>query len=363
MFIILLGKSDYSFIFIILNITFRHFCQKIYFPLYKISIFANTAIIYYHCFAFEKFYHILLEFFKSDWTLISFFAVKIMFQVLHIGYSYLVEKTFKRRFNKRREIFQENTYYINFFDNIDTALVILNDEMDISFQNKKYLSLVRELELDDEEKNLENHFDNSLLFLSFLLSKINKDNLDSNVPPQIIEYFIKSSREEDDGILFTSSLIKLGNFYYFLKKNKELLCSFTKLSTFILTDESINYEILLRVGSSQVEFIVNEIANANLLGKNNLENDIKGLLIAKIAHDFKSPLIAIDRICQTIKPSEDINSSSDSDENILIHKAPKTFINRVRSSSIKSKANLLQSLSRYVLSLIEDLNLVVNGIF
>jgi len=243
-----------------------------------------------------------------------------MFQVLHIGYSYLVEKTFKRRFNKRREIFLENTYYLDFFENIDTAFVILNDEMDISFQNKKYLSLVRELELEDEEKNLANNFENSLLFLSFLLSKTNKDNLDSNVPPEIIEYFNKSSREEDDGNLFTSSLIKLGNFYYFLKKNKELFCSFTKISTFILTDDSVNYEILLRVGSSQVEFIVNEIVNTNLQRKNKLENDIKGL-------------------------------------------SPKSHINKVRSSSIRSKAKLLQSLSRYVLSLIEDLNLVVNGNF
>ena len=353
-------KTAFSIVIILLYFTFRMIILKIYYPSYRINIITNAIIIYYDCMCFEKFYNPFYNVIKNEIIMFTYYSLKIMFHFLVSGYSYFVEKNFKRKFNKCRDYLLENSYYLEILEKSNSGLIIFDEDNEIIYQNEKYLGFVEQFLDQAENINLNN---TSKTFLEVLLSKSKLENLDKENFSNLMDYLKNSFGEE-----YLSSEGTLSFFYLcdFLRKNKEYYHNFNRMLTVILddTNQFTTHEIFVRVGTNQIEFVINEKTNFIKFRNVKFQNEIKGLLIAKIAHDFKSPLIAIDRICNTLKQINQISESSSnnsSDDNMLILRSHDSLNSRIDTTTLKEKADLLQNLSRYLLNLVEDINLVVNG--
>ena len=366
--ILVFSSTNYLFFLVITEMLLRFLILKVYYPIYKLTLYTNIFTIYYYIANLEKFHNNLSRYFVNNIVMYSYFLVKITFLLFLISYSFYYEKYIKQKYKKSRELLKENDYYSDLLDNLSSGIIMFNIEMEIIFQNNKYSSLLEQLS-ESIEKYIYYGEDNPKALMEYLISNTKKENINNYLSPDIVDFFhnelypksiIREIEEKQEKIEKT---IKIETIYAFLLKHRDEFYKFTKISTVYIEEKNKYnyYEIYLRIGHNQIEFLFNELTNLSRINKIKLETDVKGLLIAKIAHDFKTPICAIENFCNTLKQSELANSSSDnnsSDEKII------NSINSNRSENVNingSKTPLIQNLCRYILCLVDDLNVVVNG--
>ena len=111
---------------------------------------------------------------------------------------------------------------------------------------------------------------------------------------------------------------------------------FNRIGIFKSSNEPIFFEIYLRklkFKEEVVELLFNDITEIKLAEKTNIEIKYKKMILAKIAHEFKTPLISIISLVQKIMSLE----------------------SEFRSSSIRCSLNHINNLSNYSIVLISDI--------
>ena len=164
--------------------------------------------------------------------------------------------------------------------------------------------------------------------------------------------------------------VKINDFHDFLKEYKAEFSEFTRLGTFLIEikNETKYYEILIKIsnflGDIKFEYIINDVTKQKLADKIKKEQKVKSLFLAKIAHEFKNPIITISNLCYALTtkvaslPLNNItyhssDESSDEDKSIQYKRKGSSFGS---ISSIQETTNFITNTGNYLMSLIEDLN-------
>ena len=268
---------------------------------------------------------------------IFFFIPEILSSVFIYFFTYFVKKY---EFSNKKEIFfkqYKKEHYIEYIDqliNILNTMVISIKNDEVLFTNNfavNYLKLNKKSKMGVEEIILENEI--PLSNSSFI-----------NSHPQILYDYMNS---------FFESLIldvPLENEVIAQEKNKSLMeiitnifsdknfesKDFTKIGFFKTTNDSKFFEIHLRklyFKEEVIEILINDFTEVKLAV--NLESKYKQKILAKIAHEFKTPLITIISLIHKIIYQENNNNN-------LYH-------------STKISLNHINYLSNYTLVLISDI--------
>lgn len=141
----------------------------------------------------------------------------------------------------------------------------------------------------------------------------------------------------------TDFLDKIKDYYM---KSQEVNFIFLGIKSFNLQNEETSYEILYRFYSNNdkenYEFILNDITKTREIEKKNAEFKYKALYLAKVAHEFKNPLICISEL---IEKCTDITSEV------------KTKLNSETTiSNLEENLFVIDSLSKYLIILTKDLD-------
>lgn len=165
--------------------------------------------------------------------------------------------------------------------------------------------------------------------------------------------------------------IQLNKFHEFMEGFKEEFHNFSRLATvpISISSEKKYYEILMRINTiftkPTFEYIINDVTK--LKNSEDLKKDIKlkSLFLAKIAHEFKNPIITISNLCTSLTAKVSqlptvnntyVSSEEDSEDEKANHYLSKRKASYGSLTSIQETSNFIQNTGNYMMSLIEDLN-------
>jgi len=220
----------------------------------------------------------------------------------------------------------------------NSAIITLNDEIKVIFYNDKFNSLLSEI-----FKEL-NFIGCPLSLMEKLITSVEENGLEKNLGPEIKEFVMKELKNT----ILNDELMEDGSesmilFCNFIKRFKEDFIDYRKIMRTTISESSFRYtlfDIYLKIEEGKYHFLINETTNYSTIEE---ENYRKGRCLAKIAHDIKIPLKSIDKFCQDLKVNKYlINQSSDSSDSPL-------------------STDFIEKMNEYILSLIDNLNIVMNG--
>jgi signal transduction histidine kinase len=127
------------------------------------------------------------------------------------------------------------------------------------------------------------------------------------------------------------------------------------------------YEILIKIselfGETNFEYVINDVTRIKASETLKKEIKFKSLFLAKIAHEFKNPIITISNLCQSLtsKVSQlptytNVSSEEDSEEEKLNSYWSKRKASYGSITSIQDTSNFIMNTGNYLMCLIEDLN-------
>ena len=278
--------------------------------------------------------------------------VNLFFNIDHISYEKalnLIENLFDSADLVDYFDLDTNLEIVNFFVEKSDGEYILESENSLKILNSK---TNKSLE-SDEETNL------------------NKKKNGLNLKPSLFK------KKSNNAILtenkVENSKITLKNFHLFLEKFRNEYKEFKRLFTIpiIGINETNYYEVQIKIADSlncdhlNYEYIINDVSIIKISDEIKKEVKYKSLFLAKIAHEFKNPIITISNLCQTLNskvslfPMNNVpyheSSDEDSDEdkpNCL----NKLKLSNSFMSSIQDTTNFISNTGDYMMCLIEDLN-------
>lgn len=123
------------------------------------------------------------------------------------------------------------------------------------------------------------------------------------------------------------------------------------------------YQLLGRVTSKGYEFYLKDISKVYEIQKKNAENKFKSIILSKIAHEFKNPLISINELADQIIDSENkINNKRFSQtahlkDNLTFFTRKFTLLENKNKYTKDDNLMQIKSLSEYLQFLVKDLDI------
>lgn len=165
--------------------------------------------------------------------------------------------------------------------------------------------------------------------LNFLLSEIQPYSvIEKEVPIQV-----KSNKKE--------AIIFFNKFKLDYENEKKFVLVGTKTMK-MKTEEELTFEIFCRYNHDTFDLIFNDITRTKIIEAKNAEFKFKSIFLAKVAHEFKNPLICI---------SELVNQINDKLKPKVINN-----INILTKSNISADVLNIKALCNYLLILMKDLD-------
>jgi signal transduction histidine kinase len=167
----------------------------------------------------------------------------------------------------------------------------------------------------------------------------------------------------------------LSKVHFVLSRFKQEFTSFIQIFTIPFRErtETKIYQISLRIKklpkedkNNIFEYLIKDVTKEREAEA--LKNEIrcKSLFLAKIAHEFKNPIITINSVCQTLNSrisqlinmnnsyqSSDYDSEEEAKLNSIITRRKSSIVNH---NSLQENINFIITTSNYLMSLIYDLN-------
>jgi len=233
---------------------------------------------------------------------------------------------------------ERNRQIYEFLARTNSAIITLNDELKVIFYNDKFNCLLSEIYKDLNFNVV------PLSLMERLITNVEENGLEKNLGPEIKEFVIKELKnnilndemmedESENMILFCN----------FIKKFKEDFLEYKMIMRTTISESAFRYilfDVYLKIEEGNYHFLINETTNHSSIDE---ENYRKGRCLAKIAHDIKIPLKSIDKFCQDLKVNKYlITQNSD-------------------SSDLPLSTDFIEKMKEYILSLIDNLNIVMNG--
>ena len=314
---------DLSFITLLIETILRLYLNK-----NSYNRFLKGLIIYYYLSCLDN-YGLIYYFVPNNLRIICYVTIKVSLIFL--------------------SIIRSSSTEFNLLNNVNSGIIVFDINMKLIFQNTKFKELILDFGYKEEV------FENPQYFLEDLFSLIKKDDFDVDLQNEIKGFynliaFTKLEYKIDKEV----NAFEIKNMCEFFANYKDYFENFKRIFNLKYDKEKIrfnSYELYFKIYDGNYYFLINEHINYNAIQE---INNLKGKCLAKIAHDFKTPLKAIDKYCQELKELK-ISSSSKLNEFNYSHISSK-------SSSFKKK-NFIQAMGNYVLSLVDNLNIITNGIF
>lgn len=254
-----------------------------------------------------------------------YITITLLFMFIGIiAVSYVMTFQLKKSFYYYKELQSKNIWYSEILNNLNCGFINVDDSKvcfvnstlrkkigDKINENDILYEIIKHLDKDNKVK-LKHSSDKTLQKTLQLKEEIQNIN---NIIPKTEILFIK---EKESNL----KEIELNNFIHLLyqlhlnniNKSNERFQYIGRGE--IITNKNKNkfiYETLIRFETiNKYQIIVNDITRARLYEQNKAEFHYKNLLLSKIAHEFKNPLICITElssqlkqlICNTNKPND-----------------------------------------------------------
>jgi signal transduction histidine kinase/CheY-like chemotaxis protein len=253
------------------------------------------------------------------------------------SYFYVYEKRKSFYYFKNAEISQKWSH--NILENMNTGFLSVTNDGTINYINKSLLSYLNGL-ANTEQQNLQTESNScygeassfKLNLLEYLFKEQQFANLESTESQNAFErtkYFLKYNSLNKFVLIGTNSLkIENANLHF------EVFGRY-----YVYNNQDLDIETF--------EFIFNDITRVKSNEEVNAEFKFKSMFLAKVAHEFKNPILCItelaDQIAEKIEP---LISNSDST----------TKLKKLDSFDIKEILSNIKSMSDYLLILIKDMD-------
>lgn len=207
-------------------------------------------------------------------------------------------------------------------ENINTGIVVFNSYLTVEYINEKFSHLIKEF------KSISAVGESPSYLIQTLISNCEKEKFDPDLPKEIIDYIVEDTTVIDDDIQIPELidmdklLLKLMEFKLYFSKFKRIMRSQFREGNLRFN----SYDIYLMIAGKKYYFLVNEITDYQSVEE---EIGCQGRILASIAHDFKTPLKAIENYCREISTSS-IEESSNTSYDFLLKMVE--YINSLKTS-------------------------------
>ena len=314
--------SDTLYICLFFEIMLRIYLLKKIKKFNVFSTFLKGLIIYFYLACLEN-YSLIYSYIPNKFKILTYIFLKLLCIILLPN---IIANDF------------------TLMDEVNSGIIIYDHDLNIIFYNKKFNDLIEDLTKNEEILIHPNNF------LEKIFSRVKKDDIDLNIKEIIKDYILLVNfKNINEDIKLKLDFVKLCKF---LKEHKEDFNEYKLLFKIHFDEVEIRfntYYLNLKIEDENIYFLINEKTNLSAIKE---ENNQMVKCLAKIAHDFKTPLKAIDKYCQELKDNK--NSS--------ISKSNESFYNSSSNSSSFENSNFIQAMGNYVLSLVDNLYIITSGI-
>jgi signal transduction histidine kinase/CheY-like chemotaxis protein len=242
----------------------------------------------------------------------------------------------------------KNNNYIEYIQNLvnvlNTMIISIKNE-DILFMNDCALNYFKNNTLSKinrlERKNTEDSYENDIL-----INDINKDQKPYKIHNKINEFLNSLILNSSSNYEFVLGLRFREIIHQICSENKLNSVNFLKLGYFThLSDKNLYYEIharKLKYREEALELLIYNISEIKLAENQAIETKYKHKILAKIAHEFKTPLITIIALIERIAKEQE---RSNFDLNI---KKNLYYINNLSNYTLSLISDIIQYVSEYV---------------
>jgi signal transduction histidine kinase/CheY-like chemotaxis protein len=267
----------------------------------------------------------------------------LMLIVLILSFFYVYEKRKSFYYFKTAEMSKQ--WYHNILDNMNTGFMSINNDWDIQYINKSLLRIMDNIVRDNNICNTQYQIEDRPIN-SNDKHFINKVILENLFKSQQFAYAFVFNENDD-------SLEKIKDYLKFSSSDNFILIG---TNTIALENSNLHFEVYGRYYTSRThqnqkienfEFIFNDITRVKSNEEINAELKFKSMFLAKVAHEFKNPILCItelaDQVGEKIVP--------------LISSSPNPDNNRFNSIiTINEIIASIKSMSDYLFILIKDMD-------
>ena len=304
------------------------YLRYIYFFLLK------TCLMNFYCFEFNFIFYVFLAIGNS--IVIGYIQFNFNYTSYFLAPEFILNFLIQFvTFTAKKEVLiQEKKIFLNTFKNelffkyFENLINVLNT-MVISMSRNELL-FMNDFACDyfDQKSNLKVS-ENDILF--------SKDNLRKSYNSSLFNSLVLKSPEDSNSSIFKEGrgfdeiLSDIQDSNNIFKEE-----NFIKIGFFMLKDEEDCFEIYfrkLKFGQVIVEFLINDVTQIKNAERINAETKYKQKILAKIAHEFKTPLISITSLINKINHHR----------------------NEILDEGVKVDLNHINNLSNYTIFLINDI--------
>jgi signal transduction histidine kinase/CheY-like chemotaxis protein len=260
----------------------------------------------------------------------------LMLIILIMSFFYILERRKSFYYFKTAEISKQ--WYHNILDNMNTGFMSINNEGNIKYINKSLLKQLENLEAGGRVEE------------GLVLS-----NKHLNVP-DIIENLLKG-QQFTYAFVFqdeVNSFEKIKDYLKFSSMDNFVLIG---TNTIALENSNLHFEVYGRYYTSRThqnqkienfEFIFNDITRVKSNEEINAELKFKSMFLAKVAHEFKNPILCITELADQI--GEKLNP-------LISNDISETQVDKIKSiNDIYEIIVNIKSMSDYLFILIKDMD-------
>jgi signal transduction histidine kinase len=375
------GNVDYNVYFVILILEFS---VRLIYLLLNLLIFHEILILNLLIIASFLLSGILIFGNEINFTFnISYNLFFIFFTLISYFYTKQVKENFNHHFNQNKK----DSRFSSILESMNSGFLSLKNGCINYLNNKMLRKFLRNKKIYEIMMCNETHRDNFVINMIPRKDSIQETNLfllketlnlsDPEISEEILEILFKNFRHQyhdsfennnakdkenqmsRDYNEILSDWKKMNNYdedklNFHLLGYKDLEVEFLDENAQIkypdnTTIEIVNFEIYCRVlninGEEHIEFIFNDITKTKVIEEKHAEFKVKSLILSKIAHEFKNPLICISELIDQIydemenKPEAHRKGKESSVDDLIIKTLP-----------------YIKSLSSYLLILVKDLD-------
>ena len=259
-----------------------------------------------------------------------YFLPEMIVNLIYFSATFLIKRY---EFSTRKEIFFEffkNENYIDYIQELingfKTLVISINlKEMlfinEVSLNYLKVNNFINQPEIVNSSSNLGLDDENTINNI--------KDGVD-----EFLKSLILKTTFENNSIVFNVGKTLNDIAQYLLKDDNFEIKQFKRLGIFNSKEKSLEIHVRkIRFNEDILEIFIIDVSEIKLAEKNNIETKFKKKILAKLAHEFKTPLITIISLIKNIVDNQ----------------------MRLNENEIQIKLNHINNFSNYVILLISDI--------
>ena len=259
-----------------------------------------------------------------------YFLPEMIVNLIYFSGTFLIKRY---EFSTGKEIFFELFKNENYIDYIQEIINSFNTSV-ISINSKEVL-FINEVGLNYLKVN--NFINQPEIVNSSSNLGLDDENTINNIKDGVDEFLkslILKTTFENNSIVFNVGKTLNDIAQYLLKDDNFEIKQFKRLGIFNSKEKSLEIHVRkIRFNEDILEIFIIDVSEIKLAEKNNIETKFKKKILAKLAHEFKTPLITIISLIKNIVDNQ----------------------MRLNENEIQIKLNHINNFSNYVILLISDI--------